>query len=40
MAKSTNAWILHLNATRKSNPKIKDFAKLAKLAKSTYKPKK
>jgi hypothetical protein len=39
-AKSKNPWIIHLNATRKANPKIKEFAKLAKLAKSTYKPKK
>lgn len=40
MAKSSNPWILHLNSVRKNNPKITNFAKLAKLAKSTYKPKK
>jgi hypothetical protein len=38
--KSKNPWILHLSKVRKANPKIKDVAKLAKLAKSTYKPKK
>jgi len=35
---TANKWILHLSKVRKANPKIKDFAKLAKLAKSTYKP--
>jgi hypothetical protein len=38
MAKSTNPWILHLKKVRAANPKIKDVSKLAKLAKSTYKP--
>jgi hypothetical protein len=35
-----NAWIKHLAKVRKENPKIKDVAKLAKLAKKTYTPKK
>ena len=35
-----NAWLVHLAKVRKANPKIKDVAKLAKLAKATYKPKK
>jgi hypothetical protein len=34
-----NAWLEHLAKIRKQNPKIKDVAKLAKLAKSTYKKK-
>ena len=36
MAK-TNPWFAHLAKTRKANPKIKDVAVLAKLAKKTYK---
>jgi len=32
-----NKWLLHLADVRKAHPKIKDVAKLAKLAKSTYK---
>jgi hypothetical protein len=35
-----NAWLTHLAKVRKENPKVKDVAKLAKLAKKTYKPKK
>jgi len=31
-----NKWLLHLKKIRKENPKIKDFAKLAKLAKASY----
>ena len=33
-----NKWLIHLAAVRKANPKIKDVAKLAKLAKKTYTP--
>jgi hypothetical protein len=33
-----NKWLLHLARCRKANPKIKDVAKIAKLAKKTYKP--
>lgn len=36
----TNPWLVHLAKTRKANPKVKDVAKLAKLAKKTYKAKK
>jgi len=39
MAK-TNPWIVHMSATRKANPKIKDFKKIAAIAKKTYSPKK
>jgi hypothetical protein len=35
-----NPWLTHLAKVRKENPKVKDVAKLAKLAKKTYKPKK
>jgi hypothetical protein len=35
-----NAWLVHLAKVRKANPKIKDVAKLAALAKKTYTPKK
>jgi hypothetical protein len=35
-----NAWLTHLAKVRKDNPKIKDVAALAKLAKKSYKPKK
>ena len=35
-----NPWLLHLAMVRKKNPKIKDVAKLAKIAKASYKPKK
>ena len=40
MAKKLNEWMLHLARVRKANPKIKDVAALAKLAKKTYVPKK
>jgi hypothetical protein len=33
-----NAWIKHLQATRKLHPKIKDVKEIAKLAKKTYVP--
>jgi len=33
-----NKWMEHLAKTRKENPKIKDVAKIAKLAKASYKP--
>lgn len=33
----TNPWLVHLAKVRKANPKIKDVAKLAVLAKKTYK---
>lgn len=32
-----NKWLKHLAETRKKNPKIKDAAEIAKLAKKTYK---
>lgn len=32
-----NKWLTHLAKVRKENPKIKDVARLAKLAKKTYK---
>jgi hypothetical protein len=35
-----NPWLTHLAKTRKENPKVKDVAKLSKLAKASYKPKK
>ena len=35
-----NKWLEHLAKVRKANPKIKDVAALAKLAKKTYTPKK
>ena len=35
MAKN-NPWLVHLAKVRKANPKVKDVAKLAKLAKKTY----
>ena len=35
MAKQ-NPWLVHLAKCRKANPKIKDVAKLAKIAKKTY----
>jgi hypothetical protein len=34
---TTNKWLLHLAKIRKANPKIKDVAKIAKIAKSSYK---
>lgn len=34
---STNPWLKHLAKVRAANPKIKDFSKLALLAKKTYK---
>lgn len=37
MVKKTNPWMTHLAKVRKANPKVKDVAKLAKLAKKTYK---
>jgi hypothetical protein len=39
MAKKLNEWMIHLAKVRKANPKIKDVAVLAKLAKKTYKVK-
>lgn len=36
--KTKNPWMVHLAKIRKENPKITDVAKLAKLAKKTYKP--
>jgi len=36
MAK-VNPWFAHLAKTRKANPKVKDVAKIARLAKKTYK---
>lgn len=33
-----NKWLQHLAKVRKENPKIKDVAKIAKLAKKSYKP--
>jgi len=38
--KKRNEWIEHLKTVRKENPKIKDVAKLSKLAKKSYKSKK
>jgi hypothetical protein len=32
-----NKWFEHLAKVRKQNPKIKDVAKIAKLAKASYK---
>ena len=32
-----NKWMVHLAKVRKANPKIKNVAELAKLAKQTYK---
>lgn len=32
-----NAWITHMSKTRKANPKVKDFKKIAAIAKKTYK---
>jgi len=37
MAKKKNAWMVHLAATRKANPKL-GVAAAAKKAKSSYKP--
>ena len=34
-----NKWLQHLAETRKENPKVKDVAKIAALAKKTYKKK-
>ena len=31
-----NKWLIHLAATRKANPKIKDVKILARMAKKTY----
>ena len=36
--KTKNPWMIHLAKVRKDNPKIKDVAALAKLAKKSYKP--
>lgn len=33
-----NKWLAHLAKVRKANPKLKDVAKIAKLAKKTYTP--
>ena len=33
-----NKWLVHLAKVRKANPKIKDVAALAKLAKKSYVP--
>ena len=38
MKTKANAWIVHLSKIRAENPKIKDVAKLAKLAKKSYVP--
>ena len=35
-----NPWLVHLAKCRKANPKVKDVAVLAKLAKKTYTVKK
>ena len=32
-----NPWLIHLAKVRKQNPKIKDVAQLAKIAKKSYK---
>jgi hypothetical protein len=32
-----NKWLAHLAKVRRANPKIKDVAQLARLAKKTYK---
>jgi len=32
-----NPWLVHLAKCRKAHPEIKDVAKMAKLAKKTYK---
>lgn len=32
-----NRWLIHLAKVRRANPKIKDVAALARLAKKTYK---
>lgn len=37
MAKKVNPWIAHMAKTRKANPKITDFKKIASIAKKTYK---
>ena len=34
-----NKWLVHLAKVRRQHPKIKDVAKLSKLAKKTYKKK-
>jgi len=34
-----NPWLVHLAKVRKENPKVKDFTKLATIAKKTYKAK-
>lgn len=31
-----NAWLVHLSKVRRANPKIKNFATLARLAKKSY----
>jgi len=36
MVVKKNPWMVHLAKVRKENPKIKDVAKLAKLAKRSY----
>lgn len=35
--KVANPWLVHLAKVRKENPKVKDVAKLAKIAKKSYK---
>ena len=37
MVVKKNPWMVHLAKVRKENPKIKDVAKLAKIAKRSYK---
>lgn len=36
VVKKVNPWLVHLAKIRKANPQIKDVAKLAKIAKSSY----
>lgn len=38
--KTQNKWLIHLAKIRRENPKIKDVAQIAKLAKKSYTPKK
>lgn len=37
--KTKNPWMIHLAKVRRENPKIKDVAKLSKIAKQSYKKK-
>jgi hypothetical protein len=39
MAKKINPWFAHLKKVRAANPKIHDVAKIAKIAKASYKVK-